>query len=349
MKIIKPTKANSSKRTDSNENELINENEFINNVVSKKRVDDKFSSSKSKASSTSKNKRKKPVKLSDSEIEKLTSLENTGNKANVVTNADIDIFSDDDSWETPAFTRSDTSQKAYKEKLAKAYGKIRLRKSVEGEGDEQGGDSSKTVKRAKDPLRPRLKKTKVSDISTEGNAPLVNGKKRRRSELEEPAVKSALEVLIDQEKKEFNIVLASGLRILAIREHSVLEISNKLLDRFEEADIVYAVVEELQNLKYVSDDRFAESFVRARTNKGYGPIKIKAELKNKGVSAVLIQEHLNENSGVWVDSALKQYQKKYKDTPIENYKTWTKRARFLQGRGFTMEHIHCVVPHVDNF
>ena len=45
--------------------------------------------------------------------------------------------------------------------------------------------------------------------------------------------------------------------------------------------------------------------------------------------------------------AREQYEKKYGVKPLDSYKEWTKRARFMQGRGFTMEHIQAVMPSAD--
>ena len=33
--------------------------------------------------------------------------------------------------------------------------------------------------------------------------------------------------------------------------------------------------------------------------------------------------------------------------PVKDYNEWSKRARFLQSRGFSMDHIHSTVPQVD--
>jgi len=131
-----------------------------------------------------------------------------------------------------------------------------------------------------------------------------------------------------------------------MREHSVREITNKLLDKSSESDLVYAVVDELLEKKYLSDERFTESYIRARRNRGFGPVKILSELKAKGITSDILQEHLNESASVWFDNAKAQYQKKYGDEPVYDYGTWTKRARFMQSRGFTMEHIQLTLPNV---
>lgn len=176
---------------------------------------------------------------------------------------------------------------------------------------------------------------------------IPEGKKRRRSELVVEAESEPLQLSDDPSKKEFNEIFARGVRLLAMREHSVKEITTKLLDKSENSDVIHAVIDELLASKYLSDERFTESYVRARKNRGFGPVKIKSELKNKGISNNLIQDHLDEGAAIWFDNALSQYQKKYGDVPISDYNGWTKRARFMQSRGFTMEHIHVTVPRIE--
>jgi regulatory protein len=107
---------------------------------------------------------------------------------------------------------------------------------------------------------------------------------------------------------------------------------------------VCLVIEELIECKYLCNTRFTESFIRSRQNKGFGPIKIRKELKNKGIDNNTIDDYLKVNSSKWYDIAMTQYKKKYRDIPVSDYKEWSKRARFLQGRGFAMEHIHVTVP-----
>ena len=150
----------------------------------------------------------------------------------------------------------------------------------------------------------------------------------------------------DSNKDEFNRLFAKGVYLLGMREHSVHELTNKLNAKTEFGDVVLAVIDELLENDYVSDMRFAESYVRSRTNRGFGPVKICAELNVKGVKSSLIRESVDSGSSHWFDVAREQYEKKYR-LPAADYKEWTKRARFLQGRGFSMEHIQAVRPSSD--
>ena len=175
-------------------------------------------------------------------------------------------------------------------------------------------------------------------------APIIEGKKRRRSELVTEKADRSLELMTEPAKKEFNELFARGVRLLAMREHSVKEIINKLFDKSENDSTIHAVVDELLKKKYLSDDRFTENYIRARCNRGFGPVKIRAELKSRGITNILIQDHLDEGADIWFDSADSQCRKKYGGVAIRDYSSWTKRARFLQSRGFTMEQIQVALP-----
>lgn len=169
--------------------------------------------------------------------------------------------------------------------------------------------------------------------------------KRSEAEFDDFLLES--QVAPKDDKKEYNRLLGSGFRLLAMREHSVKEIHDKLSRKSEFSDIVNAVLDELITNKYVSDQRFTESYIRMRSNRGFGPVKIRAELKDKGVSNELVVEYLDIGSPIWIDNAVAQYQKKYGTAGVSDYNAWTKRARFMQSRGFTMEHIRIALPEIE--
>lgn len=149
-------------------------------------------------------------------------------------------------------------------------------------------------------------------------------------------------------KKEFGRLWSLGIRLLSMREHSQRELADKLCAKTTQGDIVYAVIDDLIEKNYQSDQRFTESFVRSRINRGAGPVKIKSELKGKGIENNLVDEFVDLDSAVWLENAERQYSKKYGVGPVMDYSAWTKRARFLQSRGFSMEHIKLTIPAIDN-
>ncbi len=86
-------------------------------------------------------------------------------------------------------------------------------------------------------------------------------------------------------------------RMLAMREHSVSELERKLRQKGFTSDVVAPLMASLREDGLVSDDRFAEMFVRSRCNKGYGPLRIANELREKGVRDEIVSEHLDFSSG----------------------------------------------------
>ncbi len=134
-----------------------------------------------------------------------------------------------------------------------------------------------------------------------------------------------------------------AVRLLSRREHSAFEIRDKLQKRdFDEAEIVQAITE-LQQGGWLSDERFAEAYIRMRQLKGFGPIRIAMELSERGVDECIVDEYLRADDAAWQQTLVQQYQKKYRNKAIADYSDKAKRIRFLQYRGFPLDQIYQVV------
>lgn len=75
----------------------------------------------------------------------------------------------------------------------------------------------------------------------------------------------------------------SALRLLTRREYSAMELCDKLKQKGFSPNDVQSALHECQRLGYQSDGRFVENYIRVRIHQGYGPLKIRQELKNKGI------------------------------------------------------------------
>lgn len=144
-------------------------------------------------------------------------------------------------------------------------------------------------------------------------------------------------------------VLSKAMYLLARREHSIHELTSKLTKKAYSQQFIEQAISYLLENNLLSDDRFTESYVRSRQNKGVGPQKIKMELREKGIGDLLIEQYLLESSSVWYEIAENEYKKKYRAKPASDYNTWVKQARFLQSRGFTNNHIYQVLGEPNNF
>lgn len=130
-----------------------------------------------------------------------------------------------------------------------------------------------------------------------------------------------------------------ALRLLARREHSRTELHTKLLERSFDANIIEAVLQVCAEQGLQSDIRFTEAYVNMRINCGYGPLRIYAELRQRGIAEELIQQYLNMPGEFWHDKILQQWEKKFKGKPVVDFSARAKQMRFFQQRGFAVEQI----------
>jgi regulatory protein len=125
--------------------------------------------------------------------------------------------------------------------------------------------------------------------------------------------------------------------LLSRREHSRVELANKLRQREFDADEIDGVLDRLQQEGLQSDQRFCENFVYFRAKKGRGPIRIRHELSQKGVSEILIDEQMEILDLDWPQIMQSERSKKFGAEIPHDYKEKMKQARFLQNRGFSPE------------
>ena len=110
-------------------------------------------------------------------------------------------------------------------------------------------------------------------------------------------------------KDNYTRCMNSAIYSLAMREHSRLELFNKLkVKDFSEGVDLDKLLDELTEI----------------TN----------ELQRKGIQQSLIQLSMDKNEIDWYEIATAQLQKKYGNLKPSDYKEKAKRMRFLSSRGF---------------
>jgi regulatory protein len=141
------------------------------------------------------------------------------------------------------------------------------------------------------------------------------------------------------EKKLESSIRNKAMDLLARREHSEQELRQKLKTRAYDADAIDEVLQALKADRLQSDERFTESYVNHRFNAGVGPLKIRYELRQKGVSDRLADEFLEPLSDQWEELMARQRTRKYGASMPNDYAERMKQARFLQNRGFSPESV----------
>lgn len=137
-------------------------------------------------------------------------------------------------------------------------------------------------------------------------------------------------------------VRSAAMRLLARREHSRLELQRKLKERGHESDVVAEVLQALEQERLLSDQRYAESYVRMRSERGYGPVRIHHELQERGVSDELVGRALEAAEINWYELAARVRKQRFGDQPIADFKEQARQMRFLQYRGFEHGQIKAV-------
>lgn len=154
-----------------------------------------------------------------------------------------------------------------------------------------------------------------------------------------------------------------ALQLIARREYSRAELSSKLLsycdpDSVEANDQVERVLERMTELGLLSDERFAESFVRNRAPR-MGRQRMAHELRQRGIEVNLANQMLDEvpeedeltrARQVWVKKFGTQSSDEDAEAELDTLsraqlaqKRYAREARFLASRGFSADVIRRVL------
>ncbi|WP_447553866.1 regulatory protein RecX [Vreelandella sp. EE22] len=131
--------------------------------------------------------------------------------------------------------------------------------------------------------------------------------------------------------------------LLARREYSRAELYEKLARKEFDADDIQACLDALEEQGLQSDVRFAESFVRSRILRGQGPVRIKAELRTRGIAQdtlLAAMALVEEQEAVdWFELAAQTFHRRFNAGVSLTPKERARHERFLANRGFNFDQI----------
>ena len=125
-----------------------------------------------------------------------------------------------------------------------------------------------------------------------------------------------------------NKTMLVALRFLARRDYSKHELTQKLLQTFDE-EAVMQTIEQCCQQGLLSNERFVESRVRHRIAQGYGPAWIRQDLHSHQLDGEMSSEYLNHDDEFWIEQALQLLTKKFSVAVPQ-----PKMQRFLYQRGY---------------
>jgi regulatory protein len=129
-----------------------------------------------------------------------------------------------------------------------------------------------------------------------------------------------------------------ALALLARRDHAAAELASLLArDGHADEEIAQLIVELTQE-GVLNDERYAHNFVGYHAARGQGPVRIAAELRQRGIGEGLIDGALRAGPD-WRALARKVRRGRFGAASPADWAAKARQSRFLQYRGFSSDDI----------
>ncbi|MCB6184819.1 recombination regulator RecX [Leeia sp. TBRC 13508] len=142
------------------------------------------------------------------------------------------------------------------------------------------------------------------------------------------------------EKKTISLE-ARAINLLSRREYSKAELTQRLRAHANSTEELEAVVNKLEQRKWLSDERAAEQWVQAKSSK-YGDRYLKQLMREKGIDASLANDTIQDSADDEKARVKQVWLKKFGQKP-DSPQDKMKQMRFLASRGFSMSSIQYVL------
>ena len=131
-------------------------------------------------------------------------------------------------------------------------------------------------------------------------------------------------------------VRRAAMDLLARREHGRMELSRKLRSHGAPTDLIEPALERLADEGLLSEARYLESFVRMRANAGYGPLRIREELTQRGLPREDVEQALRDSGFDWGEQLRDVWLRKFGELPGDQRER-ARQGRFLSYRGYPLD------------
>ncbi|MBQ6998771.1 MAG: regulatory protein RecX [Clostridia bacterium] len=136
---------------------------------------------------------------------------------------------------------------------------------------------------------------------------------------------------------------AKAFDIVARKMVTENELRTKLTDKGYDGMICDIVIETMREYNYINDADYCVSFFDYAVSKGWGKIKIRAELKRRGVDESTVSAAMAEYDDCPEQRIYDLLCRKFTDADLKDYKQKQKVLRFFASRGFDFDSIQSAV------
>ncbi|MBX8612043.1 recombination regulator RecX [Pseudomonas capsici] len=133
-------------------------------------------------------------------------------------------------------------------------------------------------------------------------------------------------------------VRRTAMDLLARREHGRVELTRKLRQRGASPEHIESALDRLVEEGLLSESRYLESFVSSKARSGYGPLRIREELGQRGLQRGDIEQALRECDVDWQARLYETWQRKFGTLPADARER-AQQGRFLSYRGYSLDMI----------
>jgi regulatory protein len=134
-------------------------------------------------------------------------------------------------------------------------------------------------------------------------------------------------------------VRRAAMDLLARREHGRAELSRKLRQRGAAQELIDPALERLAEEGLLNESRYLESYIASRARSGYGPLRIREELSQRGLPRGEIEQALAAADIDWRAQLQEVWRRKFPALP-KDARERAQQGRFLSYRGYSMEAIN---------
>lgn len=124
---------------------------------------------------------------------------------------------------------------------------------------------------------------------------------------------------------------------LGRRDYSRSEITRKLRRKFGEEVDVAVVLDWLEEHRFLDENRYLEVLIRSAIDRGHGLLRLRQDLRQRGIAAALIDQALSSLEVDWFAQARALRERRFGHKPVTDQKEKARQLRYLQYRGFTGE------------
>lgn len=138
-------------------------------------------------------------------------------------------------------------------------------------------------------------------------------------------------------------VRTAALALLAGRDFTRQEIAERLRRRGYQPVLVETVISGLVAENLLREERYVEQFVNQHSSRGRGPLRIRQDLRQRGIDSEAIDTALAAGEVDWTQSARTARRRRFGAALPADRRERAKQARFLQYRGFSSDQIRAAL------